>query len=171
MERLSYWQILSCDQMVGLWGLKGLFDGLQAEGRTLEPDIAPLLPEGIEQENYVFPKAHLLYEEALLREYSRYLKQLQEEGQKVEKRGRRLSPRTWRGQPREQVPWYPSIHPERCDGCGDCLTFCAYDVDGWDEVSHTAIVSVSSRDSKEEITCSRYEDFVKAPGRRRRLCG
>lgn len=45
-----------------------------------------------------------------------------------------------RDKAREQVPWYPSIYPERCDGCGDCLAFCAYDVYDWAEASHRAIV-------------------------------
>lgn len=139
MEQLSYRQVLIGEQMVGLLGLKELFDELRAQGRAPEPGLAPLLLEGVEQENYVFPNARPLYEEALLREYRHYWKQ-QEESQAVEKRPRRLSPRTWRGKPREQVPWYPSIYPDRCDGCGDCLAFCAYDVYDLDEASHKAIV-------------------------------
>jgi NAD-dependent dihydropyrimidine dehydrogenase PreA subunit len=140
MERLSFRQILIGEQMVGLLGLKELFDGLRVEGHAPEPDLAPLLLAGVERENYVFPNARPLYEEALLREYRRYWKQQEEQSQGVEKRPWRLSPRTWRGKPREQVPWYPSIYPERCDGCGDCLAFCTYDVYDWDEASHKAIV-------------------------------
>jgi NAD-dependent dihydropyrimidine dehydrogenase PreA subunit len=139
VERLSYRQILIGEHMVGLLGLKELFDELRAQGHAPEVDLAPLLLEGVERENYVFPNARPLYEEALLREYRRYWKQ-QEESQMVGKRPRRLSPRTWRGNPREQVPWHPSIYPERCDGCGDCLAFCAYDVYDLDEASHKAIV-------------------------------
>ncbi len=140
MERLSYRQVLIGEQMVGLLGLRELFDELRAEGRAPEPDLAPLLLAGVERENYVFPNARPLYEEALLREYRRYWQHQQEESQGAEKRSRRLSPRTWRGKPREQVPWYPSIYPDRCDGCGDCLVFCAYDVYDWDEASQKAIV-------------------------------
>ncbi len=140
MTRPSYRQILIGEQMVGLLGLNELFDELLAQGRTPERDLAPLLLEGVGRENYFFPNARPLYEEALLREYRRYWTQRQEESQGTEKRARRLSPRTWQGKPREQVPWYPSIYPDRCDGCGDCLTFCAYDVYDWDEASHRAIV-------------------------------
>jgi NAD-dependent dihydropyrimidine dehydrogenase PreA subunit len=140
VERLSYQQILIGEQMVGLWGLRELFDELHALGRAPEPGLAPLLLEGVERANYVFPKARPLYEEALLREYRRHWKQHEEQNQATEKRPPRLSPRTWRGKPREQVPWYPSIYPERCDGCGDCLVFCEYEVYSWDEASHKAIV-------------------------------
>ena len=140
MDRLSFQQILIGEQMVGLWGLKELFDEMRARGYAPAPDLAPLLLERVERENYVFPNARPLYEEALLREYRRYWKQQEEESQEAEKRPRRLSPRTWRGKAREQVPWYPSIYPDRCDGCGDCLAFCAYGVYELDEASHQVIV-------------------------------
>lgn len=32
------------------------------------------------------------------------------------------------------------IYPDRCDGCGDCLAFCAYGVYELDEASHQVIV-------------------------------
>ncbi len=35
---------------------------------------------------------------------------------------------TWRGYPREQIPWYPSISAELCDGCGECVKFCTFGV-------------------------------------------
>lgn len=135
MTRRSFRQVLIGEQIVGLWGLEEMFDELRAQDRAPEPDLAPLLLEGVERDNYVFPNAHPLYEEALLREYRRYWKEQQEGSQGAEQRPRRLSPRAWRGKAREQVPWYPSIYPERCDGCGDCLTFCEYDVYDWDEAS------------------------------------
>lgn len=31
---------------------------------------------------------------------------------------------TFMGLPREAIPWAPSIDPERCIGCGDCLDVC-----------------------------------------------
>lgn len=32
------------------------------------------------------------------------------------------------GIPRKQIPWYPTIGPDLCTGCGECLDFCANDV-------------------------------------------
>jgi len=140
MEGLSFRQILVGEQMVGLWGLAELFDELRAQGHGPEPELAPLLLAAVERHNYVFPNARPLYVEALLREYRRYWRQQQEESQGEEMHIRRISPRTWRGKPREQVAWYPSIYPDRCDGCGACLAFCAYGVYDLDEASHKAIV-------------------------------
>jgi len=30
----------------------------------------------------------------------------------------------WQGIPREQIPWFPMIDPEKCDLCGRCVDFC-----------------------------------------------
>lgn len=27
--------------------------------------------------------------------------------------------------PREKIPWYPTIDPEKCTNCGSCLEFCS----------------------------------------------
>ena len=34
----------------------------------------------------------------------------------------------YHGIPREEVPWFPIINPERCDDCLKCLEFCGHDV-------------------------------------------
>lgn len=139
-EPLSFRQILIGEQMVGLWGLKELFQELHAQNRAPEPDLAPVLLQRVERDNYVFPNARPLYEEALLREYRRYWRDQRDTGKTADPRIRLVSPRTWQGKPREQVPWYPSIYPERCDGCGACLAFCQYGVYDLDEASNKAIV-------------------------------
>lgn len=39
----------------------------------------------------------------------------------------------WKGVPREQVPWYPTIDTEKCTGCRTCFEFCSHHVYAWDE--------------------------------------
>jgi len=34
----------------------------------------------------------------------------------------------YQGIPREDIPWFPLIDPERCDHCLKCLEFCPYKV-------------------------------------------
>jgi len=40
---------------------------------------------------------------------------------------------TWKGIPREQIPWYPSVDLAKCAGCKKCCDFCSHGVYGWDE--------------------------------------
>jgi len=35
---------------------------------------------------------------------------------------------TWRGHPREPIPWFPTIAEDLCNGCGACLDFCSFGV-------------------------------------------
>ena len=44
---------------------------------------------------------------------------------------------TWKGTPREQVPWYPTVDPAACAGCRKCFEFCSHGVYGWDEAANT----------------------------------
>jgi NAD-dependent dihydropyrimidine dehydrogenase PreA subunit len=46
----------------------------------------------------------------------------------------------WKGTPREQIPWYPSVDPAKCVGCRKCHEFCSHAVYGWDEVANTPVV-------------------------------
>ena len=34
----------------------------------------------------------------------------------------------YQGVPREDIPWFPLIDPDRCDHCLKCLEFCPHDV-------------------------------------------
>jgi NAD-dependent dihydropyrimidine dehydrogenase PreA subunit len=47
----------------------------------------------------------------------------------------------WKGTPREQIPWYPSVDLSKCVGCRNCYDFCSHEVYGWDEAANTPTVS------------------------------
>jgi len=31
---------------------------------------------------------------------------------------------TWKGIPREEIEWYPTVNKDKCTGCGMCMTGC-----------------------------------------------
>jgi len=44
---------------------------------------------------------------------------------------------TWKGTPREQIPWYPTVDQEKCVGCRTCFEFCSHGVYSWDQETAT----------------------------------
>ncbi len=42
---------------------------------------------------------------------------------------------------REKIPWYPTVDTEKCDGCGDCISFCPKSVYESDKETHRAKVT------------------------------
>jgi NAD-dependent dihydropyrimidine dehydrogenase PreA subunit len=46
----------------------------------------------------------------------------------------------WKGIPREEIRWNPSIDETKCVGCGMCITSCGRDVFGFDPVRKKALV-------------------------------
>ena len=47
---------------------------------------------------------------------------------------------TWKGIPRGQIPWHPSVDLEKCVGCKKCYEFCSHGVYGWDDGANTPMV-------------------------------
>jgi NAD-dependent dihydropyrimidine dehydrogenase PreA subunit len=71
----------------------------------------------------------------------------------------------WRGIPREQIPWYPTIDAEKCIGCRTCVDFCKNAVLTFDEATQKAMVCNPYNCVVECSSCGRLcpEDAISFP--------
>lgn len=44
-----------------------------------------------------------------------------------------MAEETYRGIPRNKIPWYPSVDYEKCIGCGKCVEYCTLEAYEWEE--------------------------------------
>lgn len=117
----SYRQILVDGSPVGLQGLDEALAALRAEGR--QPGEAGLgleLVRRLSRENYIPRSAQANFAAAFEREYAAYLARGESDAPT-----RQARHSTWRGHPRETIPWFPSVNDEMCNGCGVCLKLCS----------------------------------------------
>jgi NAD-dependent dihydropyrimidine dehydrogenase PreA subunit len=124
MTNLSYRMMTIGGAPAGLLGLEELFNDLYTAG--LHPDDAELaekLIKGVRQHNYIPKPALSDYQEVLLREYHKYF-QDRSGGKAVVARDYGQ----WQGFPREQIPWFPVVSADLCDGCGKCIEVCPKEV-------------------------------------------
>ncbi|MGC9521816.1 MAG: ATP-binding protein [Anaerolineae bacterium] len=118
---MAYRQILVDGSPVGMQGLDDVFTRLQAEGfMPGDEQLNEELVTRVGRDNYIPYGARELYAVALAREYAAFLAEQESDG-KHEQRGYG----TWRGYPREQIPWFPTVDEDLCDGCGICLRMCS----------------------------------------------
>lgn len=61
----------------------------------------------------------------------------------------------WRGIPREEIPWFPTIDTEKCIGCRECITICKNGVLAFDEPSQKSTVVNPYNCVVECRTCAR----------------
>ena len=121
MPQLSRRQVLVGTRPAGMHGLDELFAELYAQGRDpSEPDLGLELVERARAHNFIPKPAIGEYAEALVREYRQYASSCASGG-----RPGPVNYGTWRGYPREQIPWFPTVALDLCDGCGACLKFCS----------------------------------------------
>lgn len=62
---------------------------------------------------------------------------------------------TWRGIPRVEIPWFPTIDAEKCIGCRECLNICKNDVFAFDEERQKSTVVNPYNCVVECRTCAR----------------
>lgn len=61
----------------------------------------------------------------------------------------------WRGIPREEIQWYPTIDAKKCIGCKACVEFCKNDVLEFDEATGKTRVKNPYNCVVECRTCAR----------------
>jgi NAD-dependent dihydropyrimidine dehydrogenase PreA subunit len=122
-EHLSYRMLHVGRHSVGLSGLEEIFTALRDEGYEPEEGLQAELVSRAGAHNYIPPSAAAAYGAALLGEYAAFCRRA---GSGAGGYG------TWRGRPREQVAWYPTVDAALCDGCGKCIRFCSNHVYAWD---------------------------------------
>lgn len=121
---LSYHMLQIGGVPAGLLGLDELLSELYERGFCPDdPELPNNLIAGVRVHNYIPKSAMNDYRTALVRAYTHYYAQKSgDESFEIH------SYDTWRGYPRESIPWFPTIAEELCTGCGLCLEFCSYGV-------------------------------------------
>lgn len=132
---LSYRMLTINSVPTGLLGLEELFSALYEEGiAPSREDLPERLVEGVRRHNFVPRPAVKDYVDVLGMEYARYHRKKQS--------GRAVVAReygTWRGYPRERIPWFPTLSTELCNNCGACLEMCAREVYERNEVGQVFV--------------------------------
>ncbi|RLC79117.1 MAG: hypothetical protein DRI61_08580 [Chloroflexi bacterium] len=133
---MSVKMILVGDFTVGLIGLDEVFEELYREGNAPSERLKEQLLAKVRAYNYIPPKAESEYAQALLREYKRFYQTKKGKGRPI-----KPAPKTWQGLPREQIPWFPTVYEDLCNGCHKCVEFCPYGVFEWDKDKNVPLVT------------------------------
>jgi len=104
-------------EAIGIAGLGEIMDkALQCLDATDEEIDAVLVAE-LKARNYVPASEEGAYLRALKKEYKTLAVRRREEVEEA-----------FQGIPREDIPWYPTVDEERCEGCTSCVEFCSQNV-------------------------------------------
>lgn len=102
---------------VGISGLSAVIEkGLHHMDASDEEQRAVLLTE-LKVHNYVPSTVEDEYMRALWNEYKKFRHQRKEEMEE-----------SYKGLPRDEIPWFPKVDQSRCSGCTSCVEFCAQGV-------------------------------------------
>jgi Pyruvate/2-oxoacid:ferredoxin oxidoreductase delta subunit len=122
--------ILIEGRQIGMVGLEEAFAELARSGQKPDESAGQLLLTKLKALNYIPKAKEEAYASAFLKEYKNYCTLDQRQTG-----ARRKDLGTWQGIPRDQIPWYPTIREESCDGCRACVEFCSFGVYEYDAKS------------------------------------
>jgi NAD-dependent dihydropyrimidine dehydrogenase PreA subunit len=120
--------ILIEGKQIGIVGLEELFEEFRRAGKKPHDGLKHQLLSRLKEHNYIPAAKESTYGSAFLKEYEKFGDR---KAKKAEAEKRDLG--TWQGIPREEIPWYPTIQAELCDGCNICLEFCSFGVYEYDD--------------------------------------
>ena len=120
--------ILVGKDLIGLVGLDEIFENLYQMGEKPDTFLKKELLNETKKHNYIPGGIEKKYEDALLREY----KSFYESKKKGEKVKENELEGTYQGIPRENIPWFPTVYEEKCNGCKECYDMCPTRVYIWD---------------------------------------
>jgi NAD-dependent dihydropyrimidine dehydrogenase PreA subunit len=110
---------------VGVSGLNDILDrGLDVMDAS-DDDIREVLLREMKVRNYVPGSAQ-----------EEYMRSLWTEFKKVRVQRREQLEMSYKGIPREEIPWFPKVDEKRCSGCSSCVEFCTQSVFSFDGKSH-----------------------------------
>jgi NAD-dependent dihydropyrimidine dehydrogenase PreA subunit len=130
-------KLISIDgKLIGITGIDEVFGQLFEAGKKPGKELQTHLLEKLKDHNYIPKRKEQSYARAFVREYGDFCDR---KGKGAEETTKNLG--TWQGIPREEVPWFPTIMEELCDGCRICLDFCSFGVYEYDEKKDKVKVS------------------------------
>ncbi len=65
-----------------------------------------------------------------------YMRSLWAEFKKAKAHRKEQLEMSFKGIPREEIPWFPKVDEKRCSGCSSCVEFCTQSVFSFDGKSH-----------------------------------
>lgn len=110
---------------VGMSGLNEIMEKALGAMDAPDDDVKMILLSEMKARNYV---PVLAQEE--------YLRSLWTEFKKLRVQRREQLEMSYKGIPREHIPWFPRVDEKRCSGCSSCVEFCTQSVFSFDGKSH-----------------------------------
>lgn len=123
-------------KQIGIVGLDEVLEEFFRNGRRPEKSLKNDLLKRLQKLNYIPAGKQEAYASVFLDEYGKLFRGGVIAGEKKVSQ----STKTWQGIPREEIPWFPTIREELCDGCGICLEFCSFEVFEYDEKINRVII-------------------------------
>lgn len=110
---------------VGISGLGEIIEKGLAAMDSPDREIKRVLLVELKAKNYVPRSAQEEYMRPLWAEFKKARVQRKEQLEM-----------SYKGIPREAIPWFPKVDDKRCSGCSSCVEFCTQGVFGFDGKSH-----------------------------------